>query len=437
MTTDLLQWATESLAATAGLILLVLFIRKPVARYFGPNFAYALWAIPALRAFMPPIAIYPAPQSEVAPIILSNPEQLAPALQTAEPVVLSSAILSLALGIWLSGALLFTLWNVGVYKRFTKSVFEHAQPAPEALQAQLRNLTKQSTRLILSSKVQGPVTFGLLRPVIALPMDFEQRYSSDEQLFALRHELAHIKGRDLWLNTAALLIRALHWPNPLVHFAMRAFHADQEMACDHRVLKWEPLSGRKAYGSTLLKTIQQAQSITVCPLNSTHYLKERLHMLDKRYLKPGQRLIGGLLVTSLGLAGLALSATYVAADEHKKETKIIKKQVEIITDGDQEFAFLGDGEHKKIMRFGGDMEFMSDIDCDVNEVILEEKTENDESHKEHMVFCIKTEDGTASSDPEAIRKAIAALKEEDKRASERRKKTIKRLEERLKEIEKK
>ena len=47
------EWLTDTLLATSGLILLVLLLREPVRRRFGPSVAYALWLLPAARLVMP------------------------------------------------------------------------------------------------------------------------------------------------------------------------------------------------------------------------------------------------------------------------------------------------------------------------------------------------------------------------------------------------
>ena len=52
-----MSWLLETLAWTAALIALVLVLRRPVARHFGPKAAYALWLLPFLRLLLPPIVL--------------------------------------------------------------------------------------------------------------------------------------------------------------------------------------------------------------------------------------------------------------------------------------------------------------------------------------------------------------------------------------------
>ena len=58
------SWLTDTLLYTGVLIAVVLILRRPFSRWFGPQFAYALWALPALRLLLPPVEL-PAEQEEL------------------------------------------------------------------------------------------------------------------------------------------------------------------------------------------------------------------------------------------------------------------------------------------------------------------------------------------------------------------------------------
>jgi hypothetical protein len=70
----LIPWAIEALIASTVLMVAVLCLRGVVRRSFGPDIAYALWALPALRMLLPPL-----PQSwrEIAPFDVSRPGEVA------------------------------------------------------------------------------------------------------------------------------------------------------------------------------------------------------------------------------------------------------------------------------------------------------------------------------------------------------------------------
>ena len=48
-------WLIEALIASTLLMGFVLLVRKPAQRAFGPQLAYWLWALPALRLVTPPL----------------------------------------------------------------------------------------------------------------------------------------------------------------------------------------------------------------------------------------------------------------------------------------------------------------------------------------------------------------------------------------------
>lgn len=51
------QFLFETLLWTGVLIGVVLLLRRPVAKHLGPQAAYALWLLPALRLVMPPLVL--------------------------------------------------------------------------------------------------------------------------------------------------------------------------------------------------------------------------------------------------------------------------------------------------------------------------------------------------------------------------------------------
>lgn len=124
------------------------------------------------------------------------------------------------------------------------------------IRREFEKLSSRRVRLLISSAVKVPMTWGTLRPVILLPTTSESWREADLQA-ALQHELAHVRHRDparRWLGT---LVCALWWPLPLVWLASRAWKLEQERACDDAVI----LSGAdpEAYALQLLSTARQWQ----------------------------------------------------------------------------------------------------------------------------------------------------------------------------------
>ncbi|NEK70586.1 MAG: energy transducer TonB, partial [Xanthomonas perforans] len=140
---------------------------------------------------------------------------------------------------WLVGAVAMTVALWWRQRRFVRSL-----GALHALKGEVWAATHD---------VGLPVSLGLWRPRIVLPMDFDTRYSAAERTLILTHERLHLRRGDLYANLLAALLLCIGWWNPLMHLAWRAFRLDQELACDAEVLTRYP-GKRRSYATAMLKT---------------------------------------------------------------------------------------------------------------------------------------------------------------------------------------
>ena len=81
-----------------------------------------------------------------------------------------------------------------------------------------------------------PYAWGLFRPVVVVPADFDA-WPESERRAALAHESAHVRRRDPLVGFLARAALALHWPDPLVHYAVRRLDRERERAADDAVLR--------------------------------------------------------------------------------------------------------------------------------------------------------------------------------------------------------
>ncbi|SFR96380.1 M56 family metallopeptidase [Sphingomonas jatrophae] len=298
----MIGWLVSTLAASTALMLLVLAIRRPVARRFGPRAAYALWLLPALRMVLPPL---PASVTPVAPQLPANldlaallaavPASPSPTAAPATSWLASLDWLAIAAGVWLGiAAIRFALPFVA-YRRFMRGAL-----AGGRLLARERGVAVH-----LSSRLAGPLAAGVIARRIVLPRDFHNRFTAQEQQLALAHETAHHARGDTVANMVGLAVLALHWWNPVAHMAWRAFRADQELACDAIVLNGADADARHAYGSALVKAAFGGTPVAACGLGRVAELKTRLRALaqEKQASRAGTWLAAALVVG--GLAGTA------------------------------------------------------------------------------------------------------------------------------------
>jgi beta-lactamase regulating signal transducer with metallopeptidase domain len=91
-------------------------------------------------------------------------------------------------------------------------------------------------RIVVSDEVDVAFACNALTPTIVLPASAEE-WTDELRYAVLAHELAHIKRRDLFSQSAANIACAMYWFNPLVWRAARRLREESELACDAAVLE--------------------------------------------------------------------------------------------------------------------------------------------------------------------------------------------------------
>jgi bla regulator protein BlaR1 len=305
-----IAWAIEALIASAALMIVVLIVRAPVRRMFGPSVAYALWALPAIRLVLPPLPQLPAWREAAAPVLAQRASETL-TVYVFEPLAGSTvapAALFPALGLPLA-----VLWGVGAAAFLGWHALSHRQFCQRMIAGSTRTERAGAVEVIETEAASGPLAFGIFRRYVAFPRDFAERYDADERELALLHELGHHQRGDLIANWVALAILALHWFNPLAWRAFRAFRIDQEMANDARVLAGRPAIDRHTYACAIIKAAHGGAVSAACHLHTIHDLKGRLRMLTTGSRSRRRLALGGAAVAALVIAGLAGTASGTAA----------------------------------------------------------------------------------------------------------------------------
>jgi bla regulator protein BlaR1 len=292
-----MSWLTDTLIATGALIAVVLVLRRPVSRWFGPGMAYALWALPLLRLIIPPLVL-PEEQAPVA-YVITEADAAAQTVATVVPQPPVWALDEIALAVWLAGALTFIAWRAWGYVAMRRRLLDGARPVGEV----------GPIRLVETQAAPSPVAFGLTDKVVALPPGFMASEDCTARDLAIAHELEHHAGRDIAVNFAMQPLLALHWFNPLAWLGWRAMRRDQEAACDARVLEGRSAETRAAYGR-LIANFAQGPRLSLatplaCPVVGEKSIIHRLRSLTMDQPTPRRRMFGRLLI---GAGASALDA---------------------------------------------------------------------------------------------------------------------------------
>ncbi len=86
-----------------------------------------------------------------------------------------------------------------------------------------------------SDDLQVPVTIGLWRPWVVLPVDWRE-WEVGEVAMAVTHEVEHIRRYDTWISILATMNCAIYWFHPLSWYIARRLSDLAEHACDDAVI---------------------------------------------------------------------------------------------------------------------------------------------------------------------------------------------------------
>ena len=212
---------------------------------------------------------------------------------------------------YLAGAAAFLLYQGVSYAHFRRTVRRWKRDVARADYAAMlsdtaRDLGVSAPEMIVCEAISTPAVTGLLRPRLLLP---HEHYDVQELRYILRHELCHLKRRDMLLKLVLLAANAMHWFNPVVYLMLRQADEDIELACDSAATDGLELPDRAAYSRTLLAAVQssvRALPATTCFGGTVERLKRRITNVLGAQKKRGLGVVALVLALTL-TAGCAVS----------------------------------------------------------------------------------------------------------------------------------
>lgn len=260
---------TLNMGIAASWLILAVVVLRILLKRAPKRFRLLLWAVVGLRLVLPvsiesALSLVPSAQTlpegvmyaaapELNTGIAALNDAINPAFTAAfapEPAASANplqVLLPVASVIWLAGAAVMLLWALVSWLRLRRRVAE---------------AVRLEGNMFESERVASPFVLGLIRPRIYLPFGLDE--GAREQV--LTHERAHIARGDHVIKPLGWLILAVYWYNPLVWLAYALFCRDIELACDERVIRRLPVSGRADYSQALLDLSRPHHGVGACPL---------------------------------------------------------------------------------------------------------------------------------------------------------------------------
>lgn len=337
------------ISVSVSILIAVLLLLTPLLnKRYAAKWKYWIWIILALRLIIPvngtsvrsmadtlsqirsqsvsdPEKSNTAEPSEQAMpqgrVIVEIPAQMTiPIAQPSEKSSIDITPLDVVAFVWMMGSLAFISLNLISYAHYKRQVLKKGNVIKDTyllrqvfkLKCELR--IEDSLQIIEYPEAASPMMIGFIKPVLILP---EEPCDSEELYFILKHELVHLKRRDVYMKLLLAVANAVHWFNPLVWIMQKEASVDMELSCDERVTLGTDYAARKAYTETLLSTLHNRHTKRTV-LSTQFYggkkiMKKRFkNILIRKGKKNGAAILmcAILLTISLGtLVGCSVAAS--------------------------------------------------------------------------------------------------------------------------------
>lgn len=201
------------------------------------------------------------------PIALGIPEQMTVPIALPEKRNRAGiTILDVMSAVWFGGCLLFMIVHIASVIHYRRRLVRQGIPVAKKRILEIWSSLAEELRLgqqvpvIVYSQAASPMVLGFFRPLLVLP---DERYSDQELFFILKHELVHLKRRDICVKFLLIAANAVHWFNPLVWIMQKDAVVDMELSCDEKVIQGMDYEERKNYTETLFSTLHRSRARTV------------------------------------------------------------------------------------------------------------------------------------------------------------------------------
>ena len=183
----------------------------------------------------------------------------------------------------------------------------------------------------ISEKLGGPVTFGLRRPLVLLPGQFEVMAPATREA-VLCHELVHVLRKDWLFAVAEEFVLAALWFHPAVWWVVFEIRLAREQTVDLEVIR--TAGSRNMYLEALLEAAKATRPDRILATTSflwRGHLVRRVTAIVGAASISKRRLIsslGAALVGTLLLVRISFALFPTSSETHAQQASIVPVQIE-------------------------------------------------------------------------------------------------------------
>lgn len=242
-----------------------------------------------------PNSIYYFFKSEEEPLLRSHPFRLSYNDEFIIPVngyfLWVPRLVAFFLVVWLIGVLIFAFLQIKSYHRLREALHSYASHLNT-------HNKKESIDVVNVPFTCNPYSTGFAKSYIVISKDL---WESNYQRELYRHELCHIKNKDIWMRLLCLGVICIHFYNPMAYLLFFLYHIYSECVCDAYAVENLSPEKRKQYARLLVELTGRENPLQSVLQNrfsgSKFCLKERINFIMKdSSIKKGKKLFTIIII---------------------------------------------------------------------------------------------------------------------------------------------
>lgn len=362
------EWVVMSSLAGSIMILLILGVKTGFKGALGANWHYYIWFLLLLKLIIPftpesPASIYNLVKLDsfkaAEPALLNSAENGQPQAATGDHDLadrpafadLNSQAVERDFATHLKGEIfLIVCWLVGAVMLAFYTIFINLKLRYRLRSGHMVNdaaiihifessksvmKIKKRIPVIVDDSIRTPALFGIINPVLLMPHGLIKNLNENELRYIILHELAHYKRKDILVNWTAVMMRIVHWFNPIIWYGFYRMRLDCELACDALVLSALEPPKYKEYGNAIIRVLEEMtlkpQWIpgTIQMLTPKSNIKRRISMISSfRKESMGLSIITVIVFVAVGMVG----CTAAPGTDVIKSSKQDERSSQLLTD---------------------------------------------------------------------------------------------------------
>jgi beta-lactamase regulating signal transducer with metallopeptidase domain/outer membrane protein assembly factor BamB len=187
------------------------------------------------------IGVLPLVDSDIADFEQVDPTRESAPLRTVTSRRASFSLLPIIGIAWFVGAATYAGLILFHALRCWRILCNASVRADESVVARFAKLARRlgirrSVRLVIVDEPLGPLTFGVIRPLVVAQQALIESLSAESLEPLLAHELIHVRRNDALVGLLQVVVECLWWFHPLVWWTNRRIAYTREQCCDEEAV---------------------------------------------------------------------------------------------------------------------------------------------------------------------------------------------------------